>query len=256
MMEGFIKFVGTGGARIVTAKQARSTGGLWFNYRSTNLYIDPGPGALVRLHSLNNGHDPSQLDGIILTHKHLDHANDVNVMIEAMAEGGFKKRGYLFCPRDAIEEDPVVLRYVRSYLEGLNLLQPGGQYRLRDIEFTVPVRHIHPVESYGLIFHLNKRIGIIADTRFWDALPGFYDQVDILIVNVLRVRPIAPDEKIDHLSVDDFRRIITAVRPQMAVMTHFGLNFIQENPSLVARKIKDETGIDVVAAYDGMTLEF
>lgn len=255
-MEGFIKFVGTGGARIVAAKQARSTGGLWFSYRNTNLYIDPGPGALVRLHNLRNGLDPSRLDGIILTHKHLDHANDVNVMIEAMAGGGFKKRGHLFCPKDAIEEDPVVFRYVRSYLEGLNLLQPNGRYRLKDMEFTVPVRHVHPVESYGLIFHLSKRIGFVTDTRFWDGLPGFYDQVDILVVNVLRVRPISRDENIDHLSIEDFKTIISTVRPQLAVMTHFGMNFIKGRPYLLARRMTDETGIDVIAAYDGMTLEF
>lgn len=256
MMEGFIKFVGTGGARIVVAKQARSTGGLWFHYKNTNLYIDPGPGALVRLHNLRNGLDPSRLDGIILTHKHLDHANDINVMIEAMAEGGFRKRGHLFCPKDAIEEDGVVFRYVRSYLEGLDLLHPDGRYRLKDIEFMVPVRHVHPVESYGLIFHLNKRIALVTDTRFWEDLPQFYDHVDILVANVLRVKPIAPDENIDHLSVEDFKKIITIVRPQLAVMTHFGMNFIKGRPYLLARRIKDETGIEVVAAYDGMTLEF
>jgi phosphoribosyl 1,2-cyclic phosphodiesterase len=255
-MEGFIKFVGTGGARVVVAKQARSTGGLWLKYRSTNLYIDPGPGALVRLRSSKNGLDPSHLDGIILTHKHLDHANDVNVMIEAMAEGGFKKRGHLFCPGDAIEEDPVVFGYVRSYLEGLDLLRPNGRYQLKDVDFTAPARHIHPVETYGLVFHLNKKIGIIADTRFWEGLPDVYGQVDILVANVLRVKPITPSENIDHLSVDDFKAIITAVQPQLAVMTHFGMNFIKEQPRLFARKIKDETGIDVIAAYDGMVLEF
>lgn len=255
-MEGFIKFVGTGGARIVVAKQARSTGGLWLNYRNTNLYIDPGPGALVRLHNLRNGLDPSRLDGIILTHKHLDHANDVNVMIEAMAEGGFKKRGRLFCPQDAVEGDGVVFHYVRSYLEGLDMLQPNSRYRLKDAEFSVPVRHVHPVESYGLIFHLNKKIGFITDTRFWDDLPSFYSGADILVVNVLRVKPIAPDENIDHLSIDDFKKIITTVRPEVAIMTHFGMNFIKGKPYLLARKIRGETGIEVVAAYDGMTLDF
>lgn len=255
-MEGFVKFVGTGGARVVAAKQLRSTGGLWFNYRDTNLYIDPGPGALVRLHHLKDGLDPSRLDGIILTHKHLDHANDVNVMIEAMADGGFKKRGYLFCPKDAVNEDGVVFGYVRGYLEGLELLKPNGRYRIKDTEFTVPVRHVHPVESYGLIFHLNKRIGFISDTRFWEDLPGFYDHVDILVVNVLRVKPIGPDEAIDHLSLQDFKKIITIVRPEVAVMTHFGMNFIKGKPYLLARKMKEETGIEVVAAYDGMTLGF
>ena len=101
----------------MVASQMRSTGGLWLNYRSTNLYIDPGPGALVRLRATQDHLDPQRLDGIILTHKHLDHANDVNIMVEAMTESGYKHRGYLFCPEDALGgEDAVVLRYVRDYV--------------------------------------------------------------------------------------------------------------------------------------------
>jgi hypothetical protein len=38
-------------------------------------------------------------------------------MIEAMTEGGFKKRGVLFAPEDALEGDPVVLKYLRNYVK-------------------------------------------------------------------------------------------------------------------------------------------
>ena len=254
-MEGFIKFVGTGGARVVAAKQARSTGGLWFHYRNTDLYIDPGPGALVRIHASRDHLEPSRLDGIILTHKHLDHANDVNVMIEAMAEGGFKKRGALFCPGDALSGDPVVLQYVRAYLDAIHVLQAGQSCAVKDISFSVPVRHIHPVEAYGLIFHLNKKIGLIADTRYFDELPAYYD-VDVLIVNVLRIKPILSVDPIDHLSVEDFKKIVAQVRPEKAIMTHLGMNMIKEKPAEIAKELERELGISVVAAYDGMRLVF
>ena len=254
-MEGFIKFIGTGGARIVVAKQIRSTGGLWINYRNTNLYIDPGPGALVRVHASRDHLQPWRLDGIILTHKHIDHANDVNVMIEAMTQGGFKKKGVLFCPEDALNDDPVVFNYIRSYLDGIELLKEKASYRIKDIEFVVPARSIHPVEAYGIIFHLNKRIGLITDTRYFPDLPDLYP-VDVLIVNVLRVKPIEPTDEIDHLSLDDFKRIITRVRPQVAIMTHFGMTIIKEKPHLIAKALKAETGIEVVAAYDGLKWPF
>jgi phosphoribosyl 1,2-cyclic phosphodiesterase len=250
-MEGFIKFVGTGGARIVAARQVRSTGGIWLNYLSTNLYIDPGPGALVRLHALQERLEPSRLDGIVLTHKHLDHANDVNLLIEAMTQSGFKKRGVLFCPADALDGDPVVLRYVREYLEGIEVLQASRSYHIKDITFTSPVRHVHPVEVYGLIFELNKRVGLVSDTRFFEELPGHY-QVDILIANVLRVRPIQSGDPIDHLSVDDFKRLVSAIRPEVAIMTHFGMNIIREKPALIAKKLTQELEVEVIAAYDGM----
>jgi len=104
----FVKFIGTAGARFVVMKQLRSSGGVWLSSGRTHLYIDPGPGALVRCLSSRPRMDPSALDGIVLTHKHLDHSNDVNVMIEAMTEGGFRKKGVLFAPEDALEKDPVV----------------------------------------------------------------------------------------------------------------------------------------------------
>ena len=86
----FIKFIGTAGARFVVTKQLRSSGGVWMSVGETNLYIDPGPGALVRCLNSKPKLEPSTLDGILLTHKHLDHSGDVNVMIEEMTEGGFK----------------------------------------------------------------------------------------------------------------------------------------------------------------------
>jgi len=254
-MEGYVKFVGTGGARIVASKQVRSTGGLWVHYKDTNLYVDPGPGALVRIHASGDHLEPSRLDAIVLTHKHLDHANDVNVLIEAMAEGGFRKRGLLFCPSDALSEDPVVLKYVRGYLDSIEVLKAGHSYQVKDISFSVPVRHIHPVEAYGLIFHLNKKIGLIADTRYFNELPDHY-KVDILIINVLRVKPISHADPIDHLSVDDFKRIVARVRPEKAIMTHLGMNLIKEKPAEIAKELERELGIHVVAAYDGMRLSF
>ena len=156
-MEGFVRFIGTGGARVVVASQLRSTGGIWLNYKSTNVYI--------RIRSGRSGQgpggsrpsvDPAKLDGIILTHKHIDHANDVNVMVEAMTESGRKHRGVLFCPGDAIGEDPVVLRYVREYLEGIEVLKEKATYKVREVTFSVPVRHKHGVEAYGSFFTLTR----------------------------------------------------------------------------------------------------
>jgi phosphoribosyl 1,2-cyclic phosphodiesterase len=254
-MEGFIKFLGSGGARFVAATQIRATGGLWLSYKNTNLYIDPGPGAVVRMRASDECLDPVSLNGILITHKHLDHANDVNIIIEAMTDGGFKKKGILFCPEDAVDGDTVVLKYVRKYLDRTVFLKEQESYILKDIRFTTPVRHVHPVETYGTIFHLNKTIGLISDTRYFDGLPDFY-HADYLIVNVLRVNPIEKQEIVEHLAVADFVRIVKQVRPEIAIMTHFGMSMIKENPDFLAEKLKKETGINIVAAYDGMKLEF
>ena len=88
----FIKFLGTAGARFVVIKQLRKSGGIWISLDDTNLLIDPGPGSLVRCLSSKPKLNPTKLDGIILTHRHIDHSNDINIMIEAMTNGGHKKK--------------------------------------------------------------------------------------------------------------------------------------------------------------------
>src|SRR4030042_2661530 len=150
----FLKFIGTAGARFVVMKQLRASGGLWMSVEKTNLSIDPGPGALVRCLSSKPKLDPSALDAILLTHKHLDHSGDVNVMIEAMTDGGFKKRGVLFAPEDALEDDPVVLRYLRDSLERIEILRENSEYRIGEIQFSTAKRHQHRVETYGLNFRI------------------------------------------------------------------------------------------------------
>jgi len=254
-MEGFIKFLGTGGARFVASRQMRSTGGMWLNFKHTNLYIDPGPGAIVRVNASKDKLNPGNLDGIIITHKHLDHANDVNIMIEAMTDGGFKKKGVLFCPEDALDADSVLLGYVRKYLEEITILKENGEYEIKDIHFKTPVRHIHPVETYGICFYLNKKIGIITDSKYFESLPSFY-KADYLIVNVLRINPIEKSDIVEHLALDDFIRIVDNIRPETAIMTHFGMNMIRQKPHLIADRLKKEMGLNVIAAYDGMKIEF
>ncbi len=249
----FIKFVGTAGARFVVMKQLRASGGVWLSSGGTNLYIDPGPGALVRCLNSKPKLDPSALDGVLLSHKHLDHSGDVNVMIEAMTEGGFKKRGVLFVPGDALGEDPVVFKYVRHYVKEIVILRENSQYQIGDISFSTARRHRHRVETYGLNFKVGSRsISWITDTRFFPELPGLY-QGELLVIHVVRFKPIG-DEPIDHLSVEDVKTILKEAKPKLAVLTHFGMTMIQAKPWVVAAEIEEELGMRVIAASDGWKL--
>jgi phosphoribosyl 1,2-cyclic phosphodiesterase len=248
--------LGTGGARVVVSRQIRASGGMWFSLGNTQFIVDPGPGALVRATSKHKPRlDPGKLDGILLSHRHLDHAADVNVMIEAMTAGGFKRRGRLFLPRDALEEDPVVYRYMQERVEEIVVLEAGKSYRLGEVAFDTPVRHIHgEVETYGMNFHAGGRtISYIADTRFFPELIDHYPG-DVLILNV--VRHTEPEGyELDHLNLADARRIIAGVKPQAAILTHFGMTMIRSKPWEIAARLEEETGVHVIAARDGMRYE-
>lgn len=253
----FIKFLGTAGARIVVSKQLRASGGMWFSLDGFNVLVDPGPGCLVRCVSSKPKMDPMKLDAIILTHRHLDHAADVNVMIEAMTEGGFKRRGVLYTPEDALIEDPVVFKYVRDYLSRIEIIKEGSKYKLSDtVSFETPLKHQHPSETYGINFFTPKyTISLIVDTRYFPELLKYYKGV-VLIINVVRYNADKDTQKwLYHLTIRDVKEIVTALKPKVTILNHFGMTMIKAQPHLVAEKLSDETGLKIIAAGDGMKFD-
>lgn len=249
----YIKFLGTAGARFVMIKQLRASGGLWVSCGATNILIDPGPGSIVRCASSRPRLDPGKLDAIILTHRHLDHANDINVMIEAMTEGGFKKKGVVFCPSDAVGEDSVILKYAANFPEKIQIIRARQSYRVGDFSFTTSMRHIHPCETYGLKFNIRKTsIGFISDTRYFPGLLDFY-KTDVLIIAVVFYES---RQGIDHLGLKEAGMIISKLKPKKAVLTHFGMSMLKSKPLLQAEKLSKALGVEVIAAYDGMSLDY
>ena len=245
-----IIFVGSGGGRMTTVTQLRATGGLWITLDGTNLAVDPGPGALVHYRSQKLGLDPARLDAVILTHKHLDHSGDVNAVIEAMTTGGTRKRGAVFAPRDAYENDPVILRYVRDYPQETRVLEPEGRYTIGAVAVETPLRLLHPVETYGLRFRGSRyTVSLIACTGYFPDLEQAFSG-DVLILNVVYKDP----RDAIHLAVPDARRLIAALRPRLAVLTHFGMTMIRANPRKLADSLSRETGVRVLAARDGWRL--
>jgi len=249
----FIKFLGTAGARFVMIKQLRASGGIWIFYKGSNVLIDPGPGSIVRCAASKPKLDPCGLDAIILTHRHLDHSNDVNVMIEAMTEGGFKKRGVVFCPADTINEDSVILRHVMGFPEKIEILKENNRYNVNHFEFQTSMKHIHTVETYGLKFKIkDTTIAFLTDTRYFKGLTDFY-QADILIISVVFFEP---RPGIDHLCLADAESLIRDIKPKKAILTHFGMTMLKAKPHLQSQALSQRLGIEVEAAYDGMTLGF
>ena len=252
-----IKFLGTAGARFVMIKQLRSSAGTWISLEDKNLLLDPGPGTLVRCAKSRPPLDPTQLDAIILSHQHIDHANDVNIMIEAMTNGGFSKKGALFAPQSALKDDPIVLKYVRDYLNEIFVLKEEATYTLGNIEIFTPLRHIHPVETYGIVFKTPRyTISFIVDTRFFPDLIDKYRESDLIVINVVRYDGKGGKKlDVDHLNLDDVKKIIKGVSPKQAILTHFGMTMIRSKPWEIAADVEKETGVKTIAASDGMEFD-
>ncbi|MBC5811217.1 MAG: MBL fold metallo-hydrolase [Candidatus Eremiobacteraeota bacterium] len=257
-----VRFLGTGGARFVVARQIRASGGMWFRFGSeqggavTQIHVDPGPGALVRALSSVPPCEPRELDAIALSHKHLDHSGDVNAMIEAMTQGGWRKRGALLAPRDAFEGEPVIFPYAARFVPTHHVLEErSGPYLINDVEVRTSVRHHHGVETYGFNFtHAGTTVSYLPCGRYFDGLIDDYRShaPDALIINVLRYRD---SMDVDHITFDQARDVIAGVRPRVAVLTHFGTKMLERDPPKLARELEDELGLKVFAAYDGWTLD-
>jgi phosphoribosyl 1,2-cyclic phosphodiesterase len=247
-----MKFLGTAGARFVVMKQLRASGGIWLTLDDTHVFIDPGPGALLRCLSSRPKLDPQDLEGIILTHRHIDHANDINIMIEAMTNGGFKKKGVVFAPSDALKDDPVILKYVRGQVERIEILKEKGKYQLGNISFETPIRFKHGVETYGLnIKGKTSNISLISDTDYFPGLEHYFPG-DILIINVMMFQDYPT---IEHLSLAEAEHIIAMNKPRLAILTHFGMGMVKEKPRKIAESLSTKHGIQVIAASDGMQID-
>ncbi|MBD3263693.1 MAG: MBL fold metallo-hydrolase [Candidatus Omnitrophica bacterium] len=247
----FLKFLGTAGARFVMIKQLRYSAGIWLHFKDTDLIIDPGPGALLRCSQARPKLDPSGLDAIILTHKHLDHSGDVNVMIEALTGGGFKKEGVLFSPKDAFGPEGVIFSYLEDSI-GETVFLKTGVFKIKDVKFEAPLKNKHSVETYGLKFLLNGLVvSLVSDTAYFPRITEAYKDSDILILNVVSYQK---REGMEHLCLDEALQIIQSIRPPKTILTHFGMTMLKQKPHELEKKLQKELDLDIQCAYDGMSL--
>jgi hypothetical protein len=56
------------------------------------------------------------------------------------------------------------------------------------------------------------------------------------------------------MSTDESARLIERIRPELAVLTHFGLKLLKQDPKGEAEWVESLTGIRTVAAWDGMSI--
>ncbi|OMH40927.1 MBL fold metallo-hydrolase [Desulfurobacterium indicum] len=248
-----IVFLGTAGARYAAFGLIRQAGGMWINIEGTNLHIDPGPGAFIYTHK--KGLNPHWLSAIIVSHRHLDHCADVNHVIETITLGGKRKKGILLCPEDAISEDPVVLKFTRNNLQEIVIIKERLSKEIENANVSFPIKHVHGVETYGTIIRNKSNttsVGYITDTKFFEKLIKAYSNVKVLIMNVTLKDP---RPNIPHLSTVDAKMLIEGIKPEVAIMTHFGRTMVYAKPWEIAENLTDETGIRTIAAWDNMIFD-
>ncbi len=245
-----IVFLGTGGGRWMTITQRLHTGG--FRIHDTEkIHVDPGTGAVARASAKRI--NPLSTDAVLVSHCHPDHYTDAEVFIEAMTKGMTKRAGVVGASRSVLlgnhELGPAISKYHKSKLKSEYVLTPGDKFKIGDIGVeALPTRHSDP-DCIGFKFFTDKGIiSYTSDTEYFEGMTDFYRDSSLMIINVIRSK----NERLKwHLCSDEVIKILNEVRPQTAIITHFGMKMIPV-AGKEAERIERETGVSVIAARDGM----
>jgi len=246
-------FLGTGGGRFATITQKRRTAGIRILHNKTNIHLDPGPGALI--HSLEAGLNPQKINGILISHNHPDHCNDAALLIEAMTHGMTKKRGTLAAAHSVLHgNEPTISKYHQQMPEKTIDAQPNTTFNINDLHISVAqAKHTDP-DAVGFRLEAPNVGGFAytSDSEYFEGIGKPYQGTRILILCVLR--PSGSPWK-GHMTTDDAIKIATETQPEMAVLTHLGIQMIAKNPNNEAQLMQQKTGIPTVVAVDGMRIQ-
>jgi len=245
--------LGTGGGRFATITQKRRTGGIRILQDKLNVHLDPGPGALV--YSLEAGLDPQRVNGILISHCHPDHYNDAEVFIEAMTRGMTKKIGVLAAANSVLNGnkqcEPSISKYHQSMPAQIITTKPSTVFNIENLKVHVAeARHTDP-DAVGFRFETSSLgdFAYTSDSEYFEGIGKPYQGVRLLLLCVMR--PSGSPWK-GHMTTDDAIQIINEAKPEMAVLTHFGMQMIFKGPQNEAKLIQEKTGTPTIAAQDGM----
>jgi ribonuclease BN (tRNA processing enzyme) len=249
-----IIFLGTGGTSAVVSRQLRSSGGIIIQVDDLQFHIDPGPGALAKAkeYGINLHHTTA----VLVSHNHINHCNDLNVVIDAMTHGGIEQRGIILASKSVLqtqnESNPFITKHHQQLVEKIIVMEKNHKVGIELVEINaLPVEHTDSTAIGFKLFCPRFTLAYTGDTIVTEELLESLAGTDILIMNV----PYS-ENKGENLNLDTEAAIslVSKIRPKIAVLTHFGLDMLKEDPLIAAREVQRITGIQTIAARDGLAI--
>jgi ribonuclease BN (tRNA processing enzyme) len=249
-----ITFLGTGGGRFATIYQIRATGGIYIN-DGERIHLDPGPSALMNMRRL--ALDPAKTNAILISHCHPDHYADAEMLIEGMTKGGFKRTGTLVGSASAIEGSngfsPAVSAYHQSIAGHVLKVEAGSEFSVGNLRVQATrTSHSDPT-GVGFRFHCSSGIiSYVGDTELAPDLAKVHLGSRVLILNL--TRPLGSRVP-KHLCTEDAAVIAREIKPEVVLLTHFGMRLVHEGVKKQTKYIEDFSGARTLAAEDLMTVQ-
>ena len=250
-----ITFLGTGGGRHTTMFQARSTGGFLIDTGESRIHIDPGPGALTNMCQI--GYDLRTTDAIVVSHCHPDHCSDVEVAIEGMTYGGWRRRGEVYGSVSAMEGyeglGPMLSKYHAELPERKYTLRPGDEYDIAGLRTRIMRADHNDPTNVGFMFETeNGILSYVSDTYYSDDIAEQYKGTRVLLLPV--TTPSGNRIK-GHMCTNDAIPFLKIVRPELCIFIHLGIVMLKHDPVAQAKMVEDATGVRTIVGEDLMTLD-
>lgn len=266
-------FLGNGGGRIILDRQILPTGGFRVNSPSLNLHADPGPGAFLK--TFQHKLDPRDLDAIFVSHAHIDHCHDANMLIEAMNFGNYQgKKGALLASESVVNGFQKFEKQIDEYFKGMlkecKSMKAGETYEFRrkskagggggisgSKRSTLKATRTFHEDPSDIGFVLDcegVKLGYTADTGYFDGISAEYEGCDFLIINCLR-----PNKDLleFHLTSFEAIKILDGMvkKPRAAILTHLGMKFLQAGIEAQRKMVEEKSGVRTMLASEGLKLD-
>jgi phosphoribosyl 1,2-cyclic phosphodiesterase len=170
-----------------------------------------------------------------------------------------RKRGVLVASKSVLSGTDIceasISKYHQQMPEQKIEAVPNMKFQVGDVNVLVTeARHTDP-DAVGFRFETTDfgDFAYTSDTEYFEGIGKYYEGVRFLVLCVMR--PAGKPWK-GHMTTNDAIRIIEETRPELAVLTHLGMQMIFKGPANEAKLIEEKTRIPTIAAVDGMQVIF
>lgn len=260
MTQNRLIFLGSGGDSKIIGKGLRSSAGIVLQLDGSQFYINPGP-ACVR-ESIKNGISPRETIGVIITNNLLQNSNDINALADAMTLGGEDSFGVLICTDsvlngsvDDYHDVPLLRHSTKTYFERIISINKYNSIGINNVEISpLKAKSIDP-SGIGIALSIpGLKTCFTSNTSYFEGMASEYEGCNVLVINCKH--PISMSEK-GEMNVENVTKLLDKmeVKPSLIILTGFGSKLIEDDPLTLARNIRQQTSLHVIAAKDGLVIE-
>ena len=245
----------------------------------TKILVDCGSGITQRLHQLKVS--SANIDALLFTHLHSDHAVDLYQLIISSWHSYRIKPWKIYGPKgtkkfvnkimDAwAEERKLRISYearasIKAFKIDIIEFKSSGEIKVKDLKIKYFEVDHKPVKyAYGFAFiHNNKKLTISGDTKPCENLMKYAQESDVLLhevfiegeilkTNKMRTKQTLHNVKSYHTTSSQVGKVAFITQSKKLVLTHFVPT--QFNKNRLKKVIKSDFGKDPIIGEDLMTI--